>query len=216
MLKTSHKYLAQYPIDPRSETLIIGTIHPHNHAAFKVPFFYGNVCSIWKILHKAFPDELTDPFELASIQAFLRRRKIAISDMIVQCDRKTETALDKDLEPTLLNLGLRERIRDSTIKTIYFTSGFGKNNAFKLFYKDLLGRSITPDIRKNRGVTLEPVIFGRPVSLQVLYSPSGSANTGLVNSAAYKTVANQYAHLAAPVQAFKIDYYRQAFAGCAQ
>ena len=46
MPNTSHKYLAQYPIDPRSEILIVGTIHPHRDEQFRVPFFYGNVCSL--------------------------------------------------------------------------------------------------------------------------------------------------------------------------
>jgi G:T/U-mismatch repair DNA glycosylase len=213
MLKTVHKYLALYPIDPASEALIVGTIHPHWDERFQVPFFYGNVCSIWKILHTAFPMELTDPFQLVSIRNFLQGRKISMSDMIVRCDRKTDSALDKDLVPTELNRALWQQIQNSTIKKIYFTSGFGKNNAFKLFYKDLLGRRITPEIRKNRGITLEPEVFGRPVSLHILYSPSGAANTGLVNSTAYKSVAHCYAHHSTPVQAFKIDYYWKAFVG---
>jgi hypothetical protein len=38
------------------------------------------------------------------------------------------------------------------ISEILFTSGFGKNNAFKLFYVDILGQKFTPEIKSNRQV----------------------------------------------------------------
>lgn len=208
---TTHQYLAQYPVDPNSEKLIAGTIHPHNHEDFTVKFFYGNQCSLWKIMHAAFPDELRDPFHLNSILAFLQRRKIAMSDMIRECERTTPAALDRDLIPTVLNEELPHEIRHSNIREIFFTSGFGKNAAFQLFYKNVLGERITPAIRTNREVTLPPEILGRPMRLRILYSPSGTANTGLVRSADYRALADRYRHLPAPVQAFKVDYYREMF-----
>lgn len=208
---TTHQYLAHYPIDPASKTLIVGTIHPHDHSNFRIPFFYGNQCSLWKILHEAFPNELADPFSLPTVLTFLRNRKIGISDMIWECERTSPTALDQDLIPMRLNRDLPDQIRQSTIGEVLFTSGFGKNAAFKLFYTDVLGLRISPSIRKNREITLEPTVLGRPVRLRVLYSPSGTANTGLVRSAAYLSQADRYRKLPAPVQAFKVDYYRQVF-----
>jgi len=210
-MTTTHQYLGQYPINPSSERLIVGTIHPHDHANFKVPFFYGNESSLWKILHVAFPEELADPFNLESILAFLRGRKIAMSDMIRVCERTTPAALDEDLIPTRLNYELVDQIRASTIREILFTSGFGKNAAFKLFYTDVLKRPITSVIRKEKEVVLEPTLFGRPVRLRILYSPSGTANTGLVRSKLYRERIEEFRHLPAPVQAFKVDYYRRIF-----
>jgi len=212
-MTTTHQYLAQYPIDPTSEKLIVGTIHPHDHANFRVPFFYGNECSLWKILHTAFPDELVDPFNLASILAFLRGRKIAMSDMIRECERTTPAALDEDLIPTRLNYELADQIRASAIREILFTSGFGKNAAFKLFYTKVLKRSITSMIQKEKEVVVEPALFGRPIRLRILYSPSGTANTGLVRSRLYRERIEDFRHLPAPVQAFKVDYYRKMFTG---
>lgn len=208
---TTHQYLDHYPIDPACEKLIVGTIHPHDRAAFQVPFFYGNKSRLWTILHHAFPAELPDPRHLPDIMAFLRQRKISISDTICECERKSPTALDRDLIPLHLNEELPERIRNSNIREVFFTSGFGKNNAFKLFYNDLLGRPLTAKIRKDREVTLEQELFGRPVRLRALYSPSGAANTGLVKSTIYLANRQKYNGLPAPVQAFKIDYYRGVF-----
>jgi hypothetical protein len=208
---TKHQYLAEYPIDPTSEKLIVGTIHPQDHQAFAVPFFYGNQCSLWKILQAAFPAELANAFSLPDILAFLRRRKIGVSDMIWECERSSPTALNENLIPLRLNEELPDQIRHSQIRVVLFTSGFGKNAAFQLFYNKVLGQKITPAIRKNREVTLDEAVLGRPVRLRILYSPSGTANTGLVRSAAYKASQHLYAHLPTPVQAFKIDYYGGMF-----
>ncbi|MBK6965069.1 MAG: hypothetical protein IPH20_14305 [Bacteroidales bacterium] len=51
---TIHQYLDKYPISRDSKKLIVGTIHPHDHENFGIPFFYGNRSSIWKILSEAF------------------------------------------------------------------------------------------------------------------------------------------------------------------
>ena len=135
-----------------------------------------------------------------------------MSDTIWECERTTPAALDEDLIPTRLNHKLKEQIRNSKIREVLFTSGFGKNAAFKLFYTDILGRSVTNIIRHEREVTLEPAIFGRPVRLRILYSPSGTANTGLVRSKAYLERKEEFQEFPAPVQAFKVDYYRSIFA----
>jgi G:T/U-mismatch repair DNA glycosylase len=209
---THHQYLAKHPISPASEKLIVGTIHPHDHEKFTLPFFYGNQCSLWKILQAAFPTELTNAQSLDSILAFLRRRKIAMSDMIWECKRTTPAALHKDLIPTVLNEELPDQNRHSNIREVFFTSGFDKNAAFQLFYKRVLGQRITPAIRKSKEVTLDSAILGRPIRLRILYSPSGTANTGLVRSAAYIANQHKYSGQSTPVQAFKIDYYREMFA----
>lgn len=208
---TKHRYLERYPVSPDSEKLIVGTIHPDNYQEFQVKFFYGNVGSIWKILSEAFPLELKNPNDLNDILSFLKGKKISVSDTIIECHRTTTSALDQDLIPIKFNHKIIEDIRNSNIKEVLFTSGFGKNNAFRLFYTDILGLKITGEIRKNREVMLNKEVFGRPVKLTILYSPSGSANIGISKTSLYLANKDKYKNSPRPVQDFKVDYYREKF-----
>ena len=210
-MTTTHQYLDKYPISADSEKLIVGTIHPHDHDNFTIPFFYGNVTSIWTLLSEAFPNDLQRPLTLYGILKFLKSKKISVSDTIRKCDRKNPTALDKDLIPLELNKQIKDDIRKSKVSEILFTSGFEKNNAFKLFYVDILGLKITPEIRSNRQVMLDKELFGRPIKLTVLYSPSGSSNVPLSTSKIYLDNKHKYAKSSRPVYDFKVDYYRDNF-----
>jgi hypothetical protein len=125
-MKTTHQYLNVYPVEKNSKMLIVGTIHPHNHHEFKVPFFYGNVLSIWSILKEAFPADFSNNISLKSILTFLNKKKISMSDTIIECRRIKPTALDHDIIPIKLNYDLVNQIKNSKIDTILFTSGFGK------------------------------------------------------------------------------------------
>lgn len=212
-MRTTHQYLDKYPILKDSEKLIVGTIHPHDHSNFLIPFFYGNVMSLWKILAEAFPKELKHPLTLEGILQFLLDRKVSVSDTIVKCDRKNPTALDKDLIPIELNRRITFDIKNSNISEILFTSGFGKNQAFKLFYEDILGFKITGRIITQREVILDKQIFGRPVKLTVLYSPSGTSNVGLSRSIQFLDTKEKYKTSKRPVYDFKVDYYRDKFEG---
>ena len=215
-ITTEHAYLEKYPIRKSSSKLIIGTIHPHNPQSFKLPFFYGKTCSLWNILAKAFPQELNFPCKLEGVGGildFLVRRNISLSDTIIETKYKNNipSASDKNLLPIEFNYKLKEQIKNSNISTIFFTSGFGKNNAFESFYKNILGHKIiTKEIKENRSVTLREE-FGRPLNLIVLYSPSGSANRGIAKSKLYKKCKHKYKGMPKPVAAFKIDYYREYF-----
>ncbi|HMI78855.1 MAG TPA: hypothetical protein VK484_08675 [Ferruginibacter sp.] len=211
IMQTEHQYLDKYPIPLNSERLILGTIHPHNHERFIIPFFYGNKLSIWKILNEAFPNELGDTITLTSIIRFLETHKIAVSDTIIKCERKNPTALDEDLIPLEYNHALIEQIKKSNIKEILFTSGFQKNNAFKTFYVNILGLKITPEIRRNKKAILDASIFGRPIKLTVLFSPSGSSNVGLSKSKRYLENQEKFSGSLKPVHDFKVSYYKEAF-----
>ncbi len=210
-MTTNNQYLDKYPISTDSQKLIVGTIHPHDHDKFLVPFFYGNKLSIWTILNEAFNNEIGQTINLDGILKFLERHKISVSDTVIKCNRKNPTALDKDLIPLTLNTGLIDQIKNSNINEILFTSGFQTNNAFKLFYVDILGLKITPEIRKARQTTLDKSIFGRPIKLTVLYSPSGSSNVPLSTSKIYLDNRNKYLTSKRPVYDFKVDYYRDNF-----
>jgi G:T/U-mismatch repair DNA glycosylase len=208
---TIHQYLDKYPINKESEKLIVGTIHPHDYHSFKIPFFYGNVTSLWKILSEAFPSELYQPLTLDGILNFLETKKISVSDTIRKCRRENPTALDKDLVPIELNTQIIEDLKNSKISEILFTSGFGKNNAFRLFYTEILGLKITKEIREKREVIVNNEKIGRPIKLTILYSPSGTSNVGISTSKAYKANKEKYKDSKRPVHDFKVDYYREKF-----
>lgn len=210
-MRTTHQYLDKYPITADSEKLIVGTIHPHDHANFTIPFFYGNVTSIWTLLSDAFPNDLQRPLTLDGILKFLKTKRISVSDTIRKCERINPTALDKDLIPIELNKQIIEDIKNSKITEILFTSGFSKNNAFKLFYVDILGLVITKEIKANRQVILDKSIFGRPIKLIVLYSPSGSSNVGISKSKTYLVDKHKYVKSKRPVYDFKVNCYRELF-----
>lgn len=210
-MRTVHQYLDLYPPPKDSRRIIVGTIHPHDTERFKIPFFYGSKLSLWELLDRASGGEIGQPITLCGVLKFLRRRKIAMSDMVRECERTETSWADHDLVPIRLNEELPEQIRCSQIREVLFMSGFGKANAFKLFYVNLLGRHITPEIRRNRECTLEKSVFGRPVKLSVLYSPSGAANIALAQSKIYQESKEKYAASKTPVYDFKIDYYREKF-----
>lgn len=207
---TMHQYLKKYPISKEATKLIVGTIHPHDNEKFLVPFFYGNKLSIWEILNDAFNGEMGE-INLDSILRFLDKHKISVSDTIVKCQRKNPTALDKDLIPLQLHLDIINQITSSNVNHILFTSGFQKNNAFKLFYVDILGLKITPEIRNERKCILDKDIFGRPIRLTILYSPSGSSNVGLSTSRAYLNNKHTFSKSKRPVYDFKVNYYKEKF-----
>ena len=108
---TIHQYINQYPIAPESRKLILGTIHAHDRSKFKTDFFYGNRGSLWTLLHKAFPLELTEPESKKAIQAFLKARGIAMSDVVARCRRRKDTAMDADLIDIQLHEELLPQIR---------------------------------------------------------------------------------------------------------
>ncbi len=208
---TRHQHIDLYPIPKYSERLILGTIHPHHHEKFLLPFFYGNKNSIWEIFSDAFPELLPKPLTLEKVLHFLHVKKIAVSDTVLTCERNKSTYLDNDFTCLQLHTDLIDQIKKSKIKEVFFTSGFGKNNAFKLFYTDILKQKITPAIRKNKEVILNNSFFGREVKLTILMSPSGSANIAWATSALYRAHAHLYKNSKRPVYDFKVDYYRKMF-----
>ena len=74
-----------------------------------------------------------------------------------------------------------------------------------------LGLKITKEIKEKREVNLDKQIFGRPIKLTVLYSPSGNSNVGLSKSKLYFENKQKYKKSTRPVYDFKVDYYREKF-----
>ena len=112
----------------------------------------------------------------------------SVTDLIRKCDRENEKITkDKNLYNLCLNTNaIREGIENSSITTIFLTSGFSKNNAAKLFvdnfkirYKDTLNDT------KNSFIIPKDV-FGREINTIILLSPSGEALREIAGSPNYK------------------------------
>lgn len=211
MLTTYHQYVTKYPINHESEKLIVGTIHPHFHEKFRIPFYYGNVASLWNLLSDAFPEEFRKPVNLKNILNFLDKKKISMSDTILKCHRKNASSFDNDLIPIELNYRLIEDIKVTNINHILFTSGFQKNSAFRLFYEEILGLKVSSEIKQKKEIILDKMVFGREIRLTILLSPSGSSNIGLSKSQMYLDQKHRFLKSNRPVYDFKVEYYRGMF-----
>ncbi|OHX64319.1 agmatine deiminase family protein [Flammeovirga pacifica] len=208
MIKTTHQYIDQFPYRQSNTSLILGTIHPHKTDDFKINFFYGNKVTIWGILAEAFPDQKFD--SRTSIEKTLRKNNVWISDIILSCERAhdsvTQDALLENLE--LNSEMIEEGIRNSLITEIFFTSGFNKNGAAKLFC-DVF--SIKSELDSKREFKIDAKYFGREIVGKVLFSPSGQANIGISNNKEFIKQRDKYVNSTRAVQEFKVDTYRKAF-----
>lgn len=208
---TTHQFIDLYPVRNTDTRMIVGTIHPHNHAGFLIPFFYGNVGSFWDILNHAFPRHNLVSRE--NIITMLRDNNVWITDIIRQCDRENERVTQDSLlnNITFNTDQIRQALLDSQINTIYFTSRFGKNNAAKLFthvFNINYRQTFNPQTNE---FIIPHNLFGREIRCIVLYSPSNDANRGISRSVAYRNNRQRYEHLPTPVKQFKIDFYKDKF-----
>ncbi|MGJ0303974.1 hypothetical protein NG774_11640 [Aliarcobacter cryaerophilus] len=212
MILTKHLYISKYPINQFSKSLILGTIHPHNDANnisnFKIDFFYGNKNSLWTILSEAKNIRLDT---LNQILDFLSQNEIAVSDMILECERKNnKVTADKDLYNLVLNEELKNEILKSDIETIYFTSAFNKNNAAKLFF-DLFELQNQIPINWKDTYEININFFCKQIKCVILLSPSGASNIGISKSKIYLDKINEYIKFKTPFKQFKIDFYKEKF-----
>lgn len=204
MITTKHKYIEKYPIKPTDKFLILGTIHPHKTECFEVDFFYGNENTLWNIISESCESPLKD---VTQIVTYLEKNNVAISDMIVSCERSDKNITqDQKILPIELNLALKEEILNSEIETIFFTSAFGKNNAAKLFFK-VFNLMRPMNWNKERDFAID--FYGKPIRCVILFSPSGQANRGIVRNKRFIEKKKQNPLLT--VKNFKIDFYRSKF-----
>jgi G:T/U-mismatch repair DNA glycosylase len=210
MIHTVHRYLDANLIKPDDRAIILGTIHPHRAERFQIDYFYGNRNSFWQIMAAAFPHLHWD--SLSAIRQNLADYHIWISDMIRECDRADESiSSDSQLQNLILNTEQIEKgLKSVPIETIFFTSGFGKNSAARLFC-EAFHISARPNAF-NRDFLIPQKYFGREIHGILLISPSGIANRGLHRNPLFLKEKDKYINLPHPYQQFKVDFYRERFA----
>lgn len=208
MIKSNHQYIDKNPVKATDSALILGTIHPHRTDDFMIDFFYGNKNSLWNILSLAFPN--LDFKTVTGIHKTLSDSNIWISDMIRSCERDHEKITqDRLLKNLVLNKDqIDNGIKESKIETIFFTSGFGKNNAAKLFCDAF---EIKIPNKKEREFEIEENIFNRKIKGVILFSPSGQANVGIKKNKIFIENEYKYKNHKTPINQFRIDAYMEAF-----
>lgn len=208
MITSTHNYIDKNQVKDSDTALILGTIHPHRTDDFKIDFFYGNKNSLWNILGQAFP--ALEFNSLEKIQTTLSNSNIWISDMIRTCERENEKITqDRLLKDIAVNKNqIESGIKNSKIDTIFFTSGFGKNNAAKLFCDTF---KIQVQNKKDRVFDIDERIFDRKIKGIILFSPSGQANVGIKKNKIFMENEFKYKNHKTPVNQFRIDSYREAF-----
>lgn len=206
---TEHAFLKKYPVTPSSRVLILGTLHPARADDFELPFFYGNRSSLWKLLSKAYPEQLENPFDLEQVLNFLRRNKIAVSDVVKKGMRHKTRAADADLTALEYNMALLEDIRRSDIDVVVCTGGNHPKGAFGIFTQKIIRTGKIPSHADL--ITGVKVFFeDRPLRLHAIPSPSGAANRGIASSPRFKKKkllqGQNYT-----VESYKIDLIRTVF-----
>lgn len=181
-MSTRHPWLKRYPISKNSEYLIIGT-HPPMPYCARLNYFYGNSRVFWKLLDQVYcGNNLYNNGcpNLKTILSFITQNRISITDMIEETDGG-QFSTDKDMNWTKFNSALKKSLIKYPIKTIYFTSFSGKNNALSLFRKWLKSNDVglkdikIPDVKKWRGSGLTINIQNKTIRLEILLSPSPTA-----------------------------------------
>ena len=99
-------------------------------------WFYSNKRNqFWFILEKVYEQQLENKQEK---QKLFSNLCIAIADIILQCERKENNNLDKNLINSVYNIDAITKILDQNkIKKIFFTSCFVEKK-FKQIFKDVL------------------------------------------------------------------------------
>ncbi|MEA3228797.1 MAG: hypothetical protein U9P38_06980 [Campylobacterota bacterium] len=206
-ITTKHRYINEYPIKKTDKHLILGTIHP-DKTNEELDFFYGNARTFWDLLSNATNLKFDT---LDNITTTLSSNNIAISDMILECERANESVTkDSELFNLKLNDEIKNQILDSDIETIFFTSSFNKNNAAKLFFDRFNLKTQIPEDWKNN-YEFDIVIEAKKIKCVILISPSGSANIGISKSKLYNKYIDKYSQFKTPVKQFKIDFYKYKF-----
>lgn len=90
------------PPDPvQKETLEEKEYHRNKNK--DVSFFYGSSGNMFWIWYKNFVDPKVSKADIKSIQNSLKKNKIGLTDVILQCNRKNRSSFDTDLTNRLYN-----------------------------------------------------------------------------------------------------------------
>jgi G:T/U-mismatch repair DNA glycosylase len=161
------------------------------------------------LFSRAYPEELSDPYDLHCILNFLSRHEIGISDVIRKGRRKRSTSGDSDLEVLEYNLRLRERVMSGKVKTVVCTGGNHPRGVMGIFLQKIMNvKTSTHTKDANTAITLS--LPEKELRVYRIPSPSGAANRGIAASKDYKAWKTQ-SHQGAGIDDYKVYMLRRVF-----
>lgn len=98
-------------------------------------WFYGTKRNLfWPIIQEVYDKKLTTKDDKQSLFSGLG---IAITDIILSCERKTKSNLDMNLTNIVLNQEVKNIIQDNKLEKIFFSSRFVEK-LFKKYFKEIV------------------------------------------------------------------------------
>lgn len=150
-----HPYIKEEFFTKPYRRLIIGTFPPNPNCEERrseLPFFYGNVNSIWSIIGKTNLYPEYNFGNLIEIKKWLNDYSVGVTDVIKSCSRSTDkicSSYDKDLiiSQNDFDVRLKQFILKNLhhIESILLTSGSDSatNNSALSLFKQLMGRELS-------------------------------------------------------------------------
>jgi G:T/U-mismatch repair DNA glycosylase len=119
----------------KANKLILGSFPPNKFTVqtqkktqCDMGFFYGSKDNFfWQLFSDALGLKYKFPDDLNNLKKYLVENNWIVSDVVLQCTRKNNTASDQDLKVSTWNQSIINEIIDNNpIQTIYFTSRWVK------------------------------------------------------------------------------------------
>lgn len=144
-----------------STKLILGSFPPNKFTTQSqkktncdMNFFYGSKDNeFWELFSESFDLDYKFPDDIERIKKYLESNNWIVSDIVLNCQRKNNSALDKDLINIIWNKDIINNIlENNSIKTIYFTSKWVKeqfNRHIKINKNVNINKYILPSPSRN-------------------------------------------------------------------
>lgn len=146
-VREKHPWL-RFPIENKLATkLILGSFPPNKFTIQTVhkterdmDFFYGSRDNFfWQLFSDALNLNYKFPDDLQNLKEYLVKNGWVVSDIVLECERRKNTAADQDLKVIKWNQPIINDIIDNNpINTIYFTSKWVKEKFDKHFNQIVL------------------------------------------------------------------------------
>lgn len=168
---------------------------------------------LWPVLDSIFHLALRYDNSLEAVnqrQAFLRREKIGICDIVDSCKRDKIDASDFGMKDICLRNILAQIALHSTLHTLIFTGGNSKNGPEYLFRRQLKSHGLRLCCMRDKTPRIHRLSYNnREIMTISLTSPSNTANRAIGSSELYKL--RKRANPAFSPIDFRIEQYKEVF-----
>lgn len=212
---TCHPWLKKYPINSDVRHLIIGT-HPPMPYSGPMHYYYGNKQHFWRLLDQVYPGQgiFSDRAgaKLEKILPLLEKLNMGITDMVEGTDG-SPFSTDAAMKWTKLNSELWSVLTKGSVEKVYFTSLGGINSAIELFRiwldrcMKIDPKVVIPSNRMWRNDGLKIQLDGKPLHLEVLFSPSQNGARNAKKIPEYQYWLNN--HPSGTFDDFRVDWYKR-------